>query len=346
MKITTENLRSVAKPCARIAKGGSLPILACALLSASGGWLTITVTTLDQTLTLRTSCDGDLSPVCVPAGPLAAFADNSVGDVTVTVAAGRITLKSRATITLPTMPAEEFPPTPKAGKAVECDAQAIARGIDETGWAVSTDASRYVCCGVNVAAKGGNCACSATDGRWLTVSELTGGGSFDFIIPTAALDGVTAALRQPGAVMRVSENAIDVIHDGGQFRTKLVEGQFPNYKQVIPQDPKLLGVVAVEALSSVVQDLLTVVTDKCHGARFEFGPSGITGTLQNENGGKAESVAPGQFKKLMVSLDPVKLAAILRNHEGDLEVFGTDELSPIVFKQAERTTALMPMRLS
>src|SRR5882672_8743055 len=146
--------------------------------------------------------------------------------------------------------ADEFPPLPKfkEDKKVVLSQETVKGMMKKTSFAISTDESRYVLNGIFISLKDHKMTMVATDGRRLAlvdeevdVSEKSHG---EFIIPAKAVNELNRLLQDKGEVeMRYAENqAAFTLKDekGGSVLiiTKLIEVNYPNYRQVIPGETK------------------------------------------------------------------------------------------------------------
>ena len=146
--------------------------------------------------------------------------------------------------------AEEFPPLPKfkEDKKVVLPQEKIQGMMKKTSFAISTDESRYVLNGIFISLKEHKMTMVATDGRRLAlvdedvdISEKSQG---EFIVPAKAVNELNRLLQEKGDVeIRYSDNqaSFTLKDDKGSsvlLITKLIEGNYPNYRQVIPGEAK------------------------------------------------------------------------------------------------------------
>src|SRR2546423_4567128 len=144
--------------------------------------------------------------------------------------------------------AEEFPPLPKFSekKKAILPQEKIKAMLRKTSFAVSTDETRYVLNGIYVSLKDHKITMVATDGRRLALTDedvdVNPENEADFIVPTKAINELNRLLQPKGEVeIRFTENqALFNLKTDDAYAvvviTKLVEGNFPNYKQVIPAE--------------------------------------------------------------------------------------------------------------
>src|SRR6266498_61694 len=146
--------------------------------------------------------------------------------------------------------ADEFPPLPqfKEDKKLALPQETVRSMMRKTSFAISTDEARYVLNGIFISLKDHKMTMVATDGRRLAlvdeevdVAEKSEG---EFIIPAKAVNELNRLLQEKGELeMKYSENqAAFTLKDEKGFSvliiTKLIEGNYPNYRQVIPSEIK------------------------------------------------------------------------------------------------------------
>src|SRR5438445_3424427 len=144
--------------------------------------------------------------------------------------------------------AEEFPPLPNFSekKKIALPQEKVKGMLRRTSFAVSTDETRYVLNGIFISLKDHKITMVATDGRRLSLTDeevdITADSQAEFIVPTKAINELTRLLQPKGEVeLKFSENQalFNLKGENGYsvvVITKLVEGNYPNYKQVIPAE--------------------------------------------------------------------------------------------------------------
>ena len=141
--------------------------------------------------------------------------------------------------------ADEFPPLPKfpEEKRVSLSQETVLAMLKRTCFAISTDESRYVLNGIFFSLKEHKLTMVATDGRRLALAEeeveLEQRSEGEFIVPSKAVNELTRLLQGKGEVeIKYGENQAAFTlksEKGGPILviTKLIEGNYPNYRQVI-----------------------------------------------------------------------------------------------------------------
>src|SRR5271167_4256635 len=258
--------------------------------------------------------------------------------------------------------ADEFPPLPKFkdDKKVALRQENVRAMLKKTSFAVSTDESRYVLNGIFISLKEGKMTLVATDGRRLAlvdeevdISEKSQG---EFIVPAKAVNELNRLLQEKGEVeMLYSENqaAFTLKDEKGSsvlIITKLIEGNYPNYRQVIPAEPKERVTLAREEFLHALRRAEIMTSDKSNSVKLAFSKNNLAITANSPEVGEArESLAINyKGKEMAIAFNPkymIDPLNALTNDEVFLELI--DELSPGVLKiNGPFLYVVMPMRLS
>src|SRR5208282_3913726 len=146
--------------------------------------------------------------------------------------------------------ADEFPPvqTLKDEKKIILPQEKFRGMLRKTSFAISSDESRYVLNGIFISLKEHKMTMVATDGRRLALVDeevdIPETSQGEFIIPTKTVNELSRLLGEKGDLeIRIGENqaAFTLTDDKGftiLILSKLVEGVYPNYRQVIPSEAK------------------------------------------------------------------------------------------------------------
>src|ERR1700722_9943432 len=214
--------------------------------------------------------------------------------------------------------AEEFPPLPKfkEDKKVSLPQEKIRSMMKKTSFAISTDESRYVLNGIFISLKEHKMTMVATDGRRLAlvdeevdVSEKSQG---EFIVPAKAVNELNRLLTDKGEVeLRYTDNqAAFTLKDEKGFSilivTKLIEGNYPNYRQVIPAEAKeRVGLMREEFLHALRRaEIMT--SEKSNSVKLSFTKNNLAITANSPDVGEArESLAINyKGKEMAIAFHP------------------------------------------
>jgi len=258
--------------------------------------------------------------------------------------------------------ADEFPPiqTLKDEKKITISQEKFKGMLRQTSFAISTDESRYVLNGIFLSLKEHKMTMVATDGRRLALVDeevdIPESSQGEFIIPTKTVNELGRLLGEKGDLeIRFGENqAAFTLSDDKGFTiliiSKLVEGNYPNYRQVIPSETKERIALPREELLAAVRRAQIMTSDKANSVKMAVSRNNLAITANSPEVGEArESLAINyKGKDIAIAFNPAYLVEPLNALTED-EVFLEliDELSPGVLKiNGPFLYVVMPMRLS
>jgi len=255
------------------------------------------------------------------------------------------------------LPAEEFPRFPASeGKKTITIGQAILKDVlRKTAFAASNDESRYVLNGVLLSFKGEKLTVVATDGRRLALAEaeveVPKGQECELIVPSKAVSELQRLLADKGdAKLALGENQIIFELGVCTLVSKLIEGTYPNFRQVIPTEAKERIPLEREALHNALHRASILVSEKTQSVKLFFSKNALTITATTPEVGEAKETMAINYKgkDIMIAFNPLYLMEPLRNLDADeVTMELTDDLSPGVLKiNAPFLYVLMPMRLN
>jgi len=339
----------------------TLPILSNVLIQASNGGLSLTTTDLDVGVRCRVEAEvSKTGSTTLPARKLfsilkevpAAEIEIEVDDRNAaSIRCGSSFYKIMG------LPEEEFPRFPEAGagKVLKIEQSVLRDMLKKTAYAVSNDETRYVLNGVFMGLKGDKITVVATDGRRLALMEhdmeIPKGAEAELILPTKAVNELERLLADKGDVkLSIGENQIVFELDGTTLASKLIEGTYPNFRQVIPTETKERIPLERELLLSALHRASILASEKSQSVKLNFAKNTLTITATTPEVGEAKETLSINYKgkEITIAFNPQYMMDPLRNLDAD-EVFVelTDELSPGVIKvNAPFLYVLMPMRLS
>jgi len=344
-----------------VSNRATLPVLSNALLEASDSGLRLTTTDLE--VSIRCTIEAKVEragATTLPARRLAAIVrELPSSEVVIDVDAKHAaTIRCGASFfKIYGLPQEEFPAFPTFGepKSFTLKQSELKDGLRKTSYAISSDETRYVLNGILFSLADNKMTLVATDGRRLALFdsdiEFPKSHERDFILPTKAVTELQRLLGETGEVtISTSENLASYELNGAQVVSKLVEGNYPNYRQVIPGEAKERIYLEREALLNCVRRVSLLSSDKTSSVRLSFTKNNLDIAANTPEVGEAkESMAINyRGKDLSIAFNPEFLMDPLRNLPND-EVFLEliDEMSPGVVKiQSPFLYVIMPMRVS
>jgi DNA polymerase-3 subunit beta len=339
----------------------TVQVLAGILVRAESGSLQLSAT--DMEISLRTSLDADVGAegaVVVPGRLLVDIARSLPGeDVELEYRAGEGVaeiVSGTAVYRVHTYNAEDFPRLPDTAgtEMVTIDADALLETSAKVGRAASRDESRPVLTGILVRFEGDKLIMAATDSYRLAVKETAlsvPGPELDAIVPARALTELGRIA--PGAAeleLGVQENQVLFSSDGVLLTTRRIEGQFPNYRQLLPESFEYEVVMPREELLDVVRRV-SVMAQRNSPLRLRFSEGELTVSAQTQDVGEAREALPAAFsgEALEIGFNPEFLRDGIESAEGDeLRLKLISPLRPAVLQGAsdDFSYLIMPIRLA
>jgi len=251
----------------------------------------------------------------------------------------------------------EFPPLPdfEGAKVFKIPQQALRDGLKKTSYAISTDETRYVLNGIFTSFRDGKMTLVATDGRRLamvdTDLEFPASHETDVIIPTKAVQELQRLLGDSGdVIVKLSDNQVSFAVGDSLLASKLIEGNYPNYRQVIPGDSNERVVISREALLETVRRVSLLSSDKSNSVKLVFSENRIEVTANSPDVGEAQESMDVIYQgpPMQIAFNPEFLQAPLRNLDSnDVYLDLIDEMSPGVLRiEGTFLYVLMPMRVT
>ena len=255
------------------------------------------------------------------------------------------------------LPDGEFPPLASFDDAKEYKIpQAIFRnGLKKTSYAISTDETRYVLNGIFTSFKEGKLTLVATDGRRVAMVdhelEFPSSHEVDFIVPTKAVQELQRLLSTEGDLMlKLSDNPVCFEIGASIIVSKLIEGNYPNYRQVIPGESKERLTLSREQLLETTRRVSLLSSEKSNSVKLTFGQNQVDVMANSPDIGEANETLEVKYdgKQFSIAFNPEFLMAPLKNLEEDeVHLDLIDEMSPGVLRTEDAFLyVLMPMRVT
>jgi DNA polymerase III subunit beta len=283
----------------------SVQILAGILLEADDGKLQLAAT--DMELSLRTSLEAKVESngsVVVPGRLLVELArllpesevtlEHKLEEAVVEVQCGS------ATYRLHTYNAEDFPRLPETEgiELHEIDRETLLETVSRVSRSASRDESRPVLTGVLVRFEPGKLVMAATDSYRLSVKETAveaTGLELEAIVPARALTELARVAAEADKLeLGVHENQVVFGTGDAWLTTRRIDGQFPNYKQLVPEAFEYEVSIGREELLDVVRRV-SVMAQRNSPLRLRFGDGELAVSAQTQDIGEARESLPVAF---------------------------------------------------
>jgi DNA polymerase-3 subunit beta len=339
----------------------TVQVLGGILLRAEPGRLHLSAT--DMEISLRSSLDAEVASegaTVVQGRLLVDIARSLPGDeVAIEHRAGEGVVEitsGSAVYRVHTYNAEDFPRLPEAmgTEMVAIDAGALLATSAKVSRAASRDESRPVLTGILARFEGENLIMAATDSYRLAVKETSlsePGPALDAIIPARALAELgRIAVGASELELGVQENQVLFASDGVLLTTRRIEGQFPNYRQLLPESFEYEVVMPREELLEVVRRV-SVMAQRNSPLRLGFSDGELTVSAQTQDVGEARETLATAFSgdALEIGFNPEFLRDGIESAEGDeLRLKLISPLRPAVLQGAgdDFSYLIMPIRLA
>ncbi|HET9464569.1 MAG TPA: DNA polymerase III subunit beta [Gemmatimonadales bacterium] len=349
LTITREQLQEgLVAVAASVPAKTTLPILSNILLEATRDGIRLSGTDLDIAVSTTVSASVDQEgAITLPARklveivrelPSAAIRLTASGEQRVTIECGRSKFR------LLGLPREEFPafPAVKFEGGWRASSKDLQKLIAHVAFAASTEESRPILNGVLWELRADRMRMVATNGHRLARMDVptsaAGAATADLIVPPKALEQIRRLFDADEEVeIARSENHLGFRSSTTQVYTRLIEGPYPNYEQVIPRENDKAATADKAALSSALRRMSIVASDQTHRIRVAFSNGSCKLSVQTPDLGEAQ-------EELTVSYegDPLEIGFNASYLLEILKYMPTDEIR-MTFKAPERAATCEPV---
>ncbi|MFH0866312.1 MAG: DNA polymerase III subunit beta [Bacteroidota bacterium] len=253
------------------------------------------------------------------------------------------------------LPKEEFPKFPdfKDKESIKIKQADLKEMFRMTAFAVSHEESRYVLNGILVEVSKDTLRLVATDGRRLAKIERpllnTVSQDVNFILPIKAVSEINRNLKDEGDVAffpGINQVIFDI--NGILVATRIIEGDFPNYTQVIPKEASVkIKLNTLEFLAAIRRANLLATPD-FQAVKFEIFKNKLVVSKTTPDVGESREELPVEYSgnEMIVGFNPQYMMDVLKNitdESLELELIGVDK--PCVIRKDNYLYLALPMRL-
>ena len=345
MRATTQRvalLETLGKVKSAVAVRNTLPILGAILIRAGGGQVTLTGTDLEVALTA--SCKANVTrqgAVAILPKMLEAFL-KAVKAETVSLSLvdkNHLKIEAGASTTLEGYAAEDFPSMPGVkGKAVEVTG--LASVLKQVSYAMARGESRPVLNGVCFTPDNGRIALAAADGFRLAETTVKAKGQLEqVIVPSKAVCLIEKLMPSKVSIHR-GEDTISFVGEGLVLTAKVVTGQYPNYRQLIPKNGSPIRLDST-ALKDAL-DVVSITLPDNNVVRLQTRARNLIVSTKNEEKGETEAKVPARGK-IRAAFDISYLKDLLAKTSGPITLRTTIAQSPGVVKHKGTIHVIMQM---
>lgn len=340
---------------------GSMPILGGLRLGVAGDLLTVTGTDIDLTISVEATVDSRQDGIAVAPARLTTDIVRSFDPGAVEVEADDedLTLISgRSRFTVRTHQASDFPRIAAPTKdATVSGITGLSEALRQVTRAASSDDGRPILTGVLIAAEGDGLRLVATDSYRLALRDLPGvcvlGEGQKVLIPSRALNELQRLLSSSSdeTTLRLGDHDASFAVGHATLTTRLIEGDFPDYRVLIPSDYPNRLVVGRESLLDALRRVKLLARDATTPVRMALRPASIElAVVTNDWGAAVEEVeAKYEGSEMTVAFNPTYLIEGVEVVTGDEVCLDTlDALKPAVLRPVgsdDYLYLLMPVRV-
>jgi len=347
LSVTRENLRDgLGAVTATIASKTTLPVLSNILLRAEQNRLQLSGTDLDISVSNALAAEvEEPGAVTIPAKKFAEIArELEEAPVHIETDGAEIRIEcGRSRFKLFGLPEEEFPSFPEVDFSAgwSMPAGELQSLISHTAFAVSSEESRPILNGVLWQLRDGSATMVATNGHRLAKMTIPLVGietpEADLIVPPKAFQQVER-LFDSGDEIQVARtrNHLGFRSENCQVFTRLIEGPYPNYEQVIPKDNDKQATANREGLTAAIRRMAVVASDQTHRVRMGFSDGKLSFRVQTPDLGEAEEEMSVEY-----SGEPLEIGFNANYLREVLHAIGGEDVR-IGFKAPERAATFAP----
>ena len=346
--ISREKLQEgLAAVAASIPAKTTLPVLSNILVETTDKGIRLSGTDLDIAVSTEVVADVEtMGAITIPAKKLSEIARELPPSPVKIAAAGeqRITLDcGRSHFKILGLPRDEFPsfPVVRFDDSWRIRSRELQKLIAHTSFAVSTEESRPILNGVLWELKADSMRMVATNGHRLAKMEvpikLTGAPAADLIVPPKALEQIRRLFPADEELeIARGDNHLGFRSPFTSVFTRLIEGPYPNYDQVIPKDNDRIVIADKIALTSALKRMSVIASDQTHRIRLSFNSGMLRFSVQTPDLGEATDELAVRYTgdQLDIGFNASYLLEILR-------YIPTEEVK-LTFKAPERAATVEP----
>ena len=364
MKFSIEKdqiLEALQKVQSIVGQRTTLPILSNVLLEADNGKLRLTTT--DMEVSVRTTLDADISDPGATTLPARRFfsicRDLPSHQIDISVSNDDVAEISSGAYfgKLEGLSKEDFPPMPtfEESYSYKLKQGTFKDILQKTSYAASTDESRAILNGSFMAFRDNKLTAVCTDGRRLALVEqeieIPGDAEVDIVVPSKTVTELIKTLGEDGEA-NIKTSTTQVAFEFGNIFiiSKLIDGTYPNYRQVIPSQCEERIAIEREMLLGAIRRVSLMLDDQAASVKVQITENRMELLTSSPEVGEARESIPVKYsgKDITIAFNPAFLMAPLKHLDSD-EIFLelSDELSPGVIKSnVPFLYVIMPIRVS
>jgi DNA polymerase-3 subunit beta len=340
----------------------TMPILANVLLVAKDGNVAVTATDLEVELVANAEVEVEgAGEVTVPGRKLLDICRALPEEASLSIALSgeKLAIKSgRSKFSLMTLPAADFPTIEdiNAGQTLGLPQATLCKLLDKTHFSMAQQDVRYYLNGLLVETDGKHLRAVATDGHRLALCQVKLDGKKmpeqQVIVPRKGVLELQRLMSGEGNVdLQLGSNHIRIELEGIRFTSKLIDGRFPEYERVIPQDTSNELSADRDLFKGALQRTAILSNEKYRGIRLIIRDSGVVLQAHNPEQEEAEEELEVAYKGEDIEIGfnvNYLLDALGAIESGDVTLSVVDGNSSCLLREPGNDDCkyvVMPMRL-
>ena len=339
----------------------TLPILSNILIATEDKKIKLTGTDLDIGISII--LDAEIAMEGAITVPAKRFSDiiRELSEDSIVITAKKtnlVTIEGENTIfKIIGIPKEEFPKLPEfpETQVVSMPQDTLKKMLNMTAFSMSRDETRYILNGTLFSIKEDSLTLVATDGRRLSLTKKAFNAPkalvTKFIIPTKTINELSKTLKDSPDDVKMVYTQNQILFDLGEIKiiSRLIEGEYPNYEQVIPKESKDKLTIEREKLLLAARRASLLTTQDSMAVRLDVYKEKLIVSKSTPDVGESKEELKAQYTggPLSIGFNPNYLIDVLKNIDIEtvaIELMGSDKPGVIRLGD-EYTYVVLPMQL-
>ena len=326
-----------------VEKRQTLPILSNVLIEVDEGSMQLTATDLESQISTSSNVSNFTSggKTTAPAKKLSELCrllpDNS--EIHITLDGDKLVIESgTGKYNLKTLPSDGFPIFEEEGEgeAIQIDAKNLKTLISKTSFAMGNQDWRHYLNGLYIMVEGTNILAVASDAHRLAIASTNLGAAssneVSGIIPRKSINEIAKLVGDVDGTVEVnlSNSTIKTSTPNAAFVSKLIEGKFPDYEQVIPSGDSSVLKVSTKDFSDALSRVSVLSSDKYRGVRMVTSSEGVMISANNPEQEEGEEFFNANYEgeALDIAFNVnyfQEILSTLDDDECEIHFFGADK---------------------
>lgn len=323
-------------------KKGTIPILSTVLIEIKNQRARLTCSDCDLFLTTEVDADGEDWNGCVPFRELFGFVrflDKSAEFVAFSLEDTRITAKAgKSKIKLPLYLAESFPRPEKAStQKIAIDGKWLSAALSRVIVSAADESDHLSLAGVKLECADNKLTLVATDQYRLSYTEAPlQCAAFDLFLPRLAVIAIMK-LETDEIILSFNENVAHIVAGSRELVSRLLTGQFPNWRLILPKSPKYVMNGPTEQIQDAIRRASVTLDGKAREAiHLRFSKQSLTVKTAETDKGYSEDTVDVESnmngESVIAGFNKQYLSDALSGIGDQVEISFTDALGQMKFK--------------